>query len=146
MDELLKFLYFLPITTFGILVLVALAVIMEMEGILAALGRPRREMHEREFLRHHRSYNPGSARRSSEDTQGKTRKASRPADQLPLVASQSSIPSLRDDVHEGQPSPAGSEPVTLSVESVSKSIDVVKIAPRGNNLVVDTASLYVPKG
>ena len=39
---------------------------------------------------------------------------------------------------------AGSEPVTLSVESVNKSIAAVKITPRGNNVVIDAASLYAP--
>ena len=35
-------------------------------------------------------------------------------------------------------------PVTLSVESVSKSIAAVKSTPRGNNVVIDAASLYAP--
>lgn len=39
---------------------------------------------------------------------------------------------------------AGSEPVALSVESVSKSIAAVTIKPRGNNLVIDAASLHAP--
>jgi phosphate transport system substrate-binding protein len=39
---------------------------------------------------------------------------------------------------------AGSEPVTLSVESVGKSIAAVTTTPRGNNMVIDPASLYAP--
>lgn len=39
---------------------------------------------------------------------------------------------------------AGSEPVALSAESVSKSVDGVTIAPRGNDLVIDPASFYTP--
>lgn len=76
MDEIVKLLYSLPIPVFGILVLLALAVITEIEGILAFFGLPRQELHEREFLRHHRSYSRLSARRSAADnTRWKTSKA-----------------------------------------------------------------------
>ncbi len=39
---------------------------------------------------------------------------------------------------------AGPDPVTLSVESVGKSIDTVKIKGQGNDLVLDTSSFYKP--
>ena len=39
---------------------------------------------------------------------------------------------------------AGPDPVTLSVESVGKSIDTVKIKGEGNDLVLDTSSFYKP--
>lgn len=39
---------------------------------------------------------------------------------------------------------AGSEPVTLSVESVSKSIAAIRTTSRGSNVVIDPASLYAP--
>ena len=39
---------------------------------------------------------------------------------------------------------AGPDPVTLSVESVGKSIAGVKIKGQGNNLVLDTSSFYTP--
>lgn len=39
---------------------------------------------------------------------------------------------------------AGPEPVTLSVDSVGKSIAAVTIKPGGNDLVIDTASLHTP--
>lgn len=39
---------------------------------------------------------------------------------------------------------AGPDPVALSVESVGKSIDNVKIKGRGNDLVLDTTSFYQP--
>jgi phosphate transport system substrate-binding protein len=39
---------------------------------------------------------------------------------------------------------AGPDPVKLSVESVGKSIDTVKIKGQGNDLVLDTSSFYKP--
>lgn len=39
---------------------------------------------------------------------------------------------------------AGPDPVTLSVDSVGKSIDGVKIKGEGNDLVLDTSSFYKP--
>ncbi len=39
---------------------------------------------------------------------------------------------------------AGPDPVELSVDSVGKSIDNVKVAGQGNNLVLDTSSFYNP--
>jgi phosphate transport system substrate-binding protein len=39
---------------------------------------------------------------------------------------------------------AGPDPVTLSVESVGKSIAGVKIKGEGNDLVLDTSSFYMP--
>jgi len=39
---------------------------------------------------------------------------------------------------------AGPDPVTLSVESVGKSIDSVKVKGQGNDLVLDTSSFYLP--
>ena len=39
---------------------------------------------------------------------------------------------------------AAPEPVTLSAESVGKSIDTVKIKGEGNDLVLDTSSFYKP--
>lgn len=40
--------------------------------------------------------------------------------------------------------PAAPEPVTLSFESASASVAGVRLHERGNDLVVDTSSLYVP--
>jgi phosphate transport system substrate-binding protein len=39
---------------------------------------------------------------------------------------------------------AGPEPVTLSVESAGKAIDAVKFRGEGNDLVLDTATFYMP--
>ncbi|MEW5811231.1 MAG: phosphate ABC transporter substrate-binding protein PstS [Actinomycetota bacterium] len=39
---------------------------------------------------------------------------------------------------------AGPEPVTLSVESVGKSIDTVQVKGQGHDLVLDTSSFYKP--
>jgi len=39
---------------------------------------------------------------------------------------------------------AGPEPVSLSVESASRSIDNVEIQGQGNDLVLDTSSFYQP--
>ncbi len=39
---------------------------------------------------------------------------------------------------------AGPDPVILSAESVGKSIDGVKVAGQGNDLVLDTRSFYLP--
>ena len=46
MDEILKLLYSVSIPVFGILVLLALAFITEIEGIVAFFGRPSRELHD----------------------------------------------------------------------------------------------------
>jgi phosphate transport system substrate-binding protein len=41
--------------------------------------------------------------------------------------------------------PASKDPVTLSDQSVGKTIDTAKIAGQGNNLVLDTSGFYTPK-
>ena len=40
--------------------------------------------------------------------------------------------------------PASQDPVTLSGESVGKTIDTAKVIGQGNNLVLDTSSFYTP--
>lgn len=75
MDAILKSLYSLPIPVFGILVLLATAVLTEIEGILAFFGLPRREKHERESSAINRAYSRLRARRSAEDEGYKTKAA-----------------------------------------------------------------------
>lgn len=46
MDEIWTSLYLVPAPVFGILVLLAVAVMLELEGLLSLFRRPRREPHE----------------------------------------------------------------------------------------------------
>ena len=64
MDEIWTLLYLVPPTVFGILVFVAVAIMLGLEGILAVLRQPRRETRERKLPR---SRSPVSAPRSADE-------------------------------------------------------------------------------
>lgn len=51
MEEMWRSLYLLPPSVFGILVFVAVAIMLGLEGILAVLRQPRRETRERKLSR-----------------------------------------------------------------------------------------------